>query len=73
MNLCKIVDGFLPDNNPRNNRRVFWAFSPIRDAAPKYVLSLDKIDLSHDGIICINIVDFWPVKKCPAQSELGLF
>ena len=48
---------------PRNNRRVFWAFSPIRDAAPKYVLSLDKIDLSHDGIIRMNIVDFFAGKK----------
>ncbi|MBU3850541.1 MAG: hypothetical protein IAA16_08250 [Candidatus Treponema excrementipullorum] len=61
--MCKIVDGFLTDDNPRNNHRVFWAFSPIRDAAPKYVLSLNKIDLSHDGIIRMNIVDFSAGKK----------
>lgn len=44
-------------------RREFEAFSPIRDAAPKYVLSPDKIDLSHDGIIHRNIVGFSAGKK----------
>jgi len=39
-------------------RREFEAFKPIKDASPKYVLSLDKIDLSHDGIIHLNIEDF---------------
>ena len=38
--------------------REFGAFSPISDASPKYVLSLDKIDMSHNGISHINIVDF---------------
>jgi hypothetical protein len=38
--------------------REFGAFAPIADASPKYVLSLDKIDMSHDGIAHINIVDF---------------
>ena len=39
-------------------KREFEAFKPIKDASPKYVLSLDKIDLSHDGIIHLNIEDF---------------
>lgn len=39
-------------------KREFDAFKPIKDASPKYVLSLDKINLSHDGIIHINIEDF---------------
>lgn len=39
-------------------KREFDAFKPIRDASPKYVLSLDKVDLSHDGIIHLNIEDF---------------
>ena len=39
-------------------KREFDAFKPIKDASPKYVLSLDKIDLSHDGIIHLNIEDF---------------
>ena len=39
-------------------KREFDAFKPIKDASPKYVLSLDKIDLSHDGITHINIEDF---------------
>ena len=38
--------------------REFSAFAPISDASPKYVLSLDKIDMSRDGIAHINIVDF---------------
>lgn len=38
--------------------REFGAFSPITDASPKYVLSLDRIDLSHNGIAHMNIVDF---------------
>lgn len=39
-------------------KREFGAYSKITDASPKYVMSLDKIDMSHDGIIHINIVDF---------------
>ena len=42
-------------------RREFEAFKPIKDASPKYVLSLDKIDLSRDGIIHLNIEDFLSV------------
>ena len=44
-------------------RREFDAFKPIKDASPKYVLSFDKIDLSHDGIIHMNIEDFLLHKK----------
>ena len=44
-------------------KREFEAFKPIKDASPKYVLSLDKIDLSHDGITHINIEDFLLHKK----------
>ncbi len=36
----------------------FNAFSPIKDASPKYVLSLDKIDMSKNGITHLNIIDF---------------
>ena len=39
-------------------QREFGAFSPISDASPNYVISLDKIDLSHDGISHINMIDF---------------
>ncbi len=38
--------------------REFGAFSPISDASPKYVLSLDRINMSRAGIAHINIVDF---------------
>ena len=39
-------------------QREFGAYSRITDASPKYVMSLDKIDMSHDGIIHLNIIDF---------------
>ena len=39
-------------------KREFGAYSNITDASPKYVMSLDKVDLSHDGIIHMNILDF---------------
>lgn len=38
--------------------REFGAFKPISDAAPKYVLSLDRLDFSRDGISHLNIIDF---------------
>lgn len=44
-------------------KREFGAFKPITDASPKYVMSLDKIDMSSDGIAHINIVDFLLHKK----------
>ena len=33
------------------------------DASPKYVLSMDRLDFSRDGISHINIVDFLLGKK----------
>lgn len=39
-------------------KREFGAYGKITDASPKYVMSLDKIDMSHDGIIHVNIIDF---------------
>lgn len=38
--------------------REFSAFSPIKDASPKYVFSLDRIDMSRNGITHINIEDY---------------
>ncbi|MDO4203128.1 MAG: ATP-binding protein [Selenomonadaceae bacterium] len=39
-------------------RREFEAFSPITDASPKYVISLDKVDMSRQGITHLNVTDF---------------
>ena len=50
-------------NNPETIKREFGAFAPISDAAPKYVLSLDRFDYSRDGIGHINIVDFLMERK----------
>ena len=38
--------------------REFGAFAPIKDNFPKYIISLDKVDYSRDGIKNINIIDF---------------
>ena len=44
-------------------KREFGAFKQITDPSPKYVLSLDKVDFSHDGITHMNIIDFLLHKK----------
>lgn len=43
--------------------REFGAFRPIKDSSPKFVLSLDKLDFSKDGITHLNIIDFLLGKK----------
>ena len=44
-------------------KREFGAFDSIKDSAPRFVLSLDKIDLSHNGVSHINIEDYLLHKK----------
>ena len=39
-------------------KREFGAYRGITDASPKYVMSLDRLDMSHDGIVHLNIIDF---------------
>ena len=39
-------------------KREFGVYKSIIDNYPKYVISLDKIDLSRDGIIHLNLIDF---------------
>ena len=39
-------------------RREFGAYDTIRDNFPKYVVSLDEFDMSHNGIKHRNIRDF---------------
>ena len=43
--------------------REYGAFKSVRDSSPKYVLSLDEIDMSKDGIINLNIEDWLLHKK----------
>jgi len=38
--------------------REFRPLKDIRDNYPKFVLSLDPLDLSHDGILHLNVIDF---------------
>ena len=54
---CFIQVSYLMPNQSTIDRE-FGAFGPITDASPKYVLSLDQVDLSRNGIAHMNIVDF---------------
>ena len=38
--------------------REFSSLKKVKDNFPKYVLSIDQVDFSQDGIIHKNIVDF---------------
>ena len=53
------VTFILADENVIN--REFGAFNGINDNYPKYVISTDKIDMSQNGIIHMNIID-WLLK-----------
>ncbi|MCK9225187.1 MAG: ATP-binding protein [Candidatus Muirbacterium halophilum] len=39
-------------------KREFGAYESIKDNYPKYVLSMDKVDFSRNGVIHKNIIDF---------------
>lgn len=45
-------------NGEKTEEREFGAFKGIEDNYPRYVLSLDKVDLSKNGIIHKNIIDW---------------
>ena len=44
--------------NNQTIEREFGAYKSIDDNYPKYVISLDKVNLSRDGIIHLNLIDF---------------
>ena len=46
------------NGNESTIEREFGAYKYIDDNNPKYVISLDKIDLSRAGIIHLNLIDF---------------
>ena len=46
------------EGHPEATEREFGAFNSIMDNYPKYIISLDKVDLSKDGIKHLNILDF---------------
>lgn len=45
-------------SEPSTVEREFGAYRDIRDHYPKHVLSMDTFDMSRDGIIHQNIIDF---------------
>ncbi len=54
---CFIQVSYIMESE-ETRKREFGAFSCIKDPSPKYVLSLDAVDMSGDGITHLNIVDF---------------
>lgn len=54
---CFIQVAYLLASKETINRE-FGAFKAISDFSPKIVMSLDKLDMSRNGIAHINIVDF---------------
>lgn len=45
-------------SNKETEEREFSAYNNIDDNYPKYVLSMDKLDYSQNGIIHINVIDW---------------
>ena len=45
-------------NEQKAYDREYGAFDNVTDASPKYVITTDKKDTSHNGIIHLNIIDF---------------
>ncbi len=44
--------------NEETVEREFGAFDSVKDASPKFVISLDRFDMSRDGITHLNLTDF---------------
>ena len=55
--LCYYQISYLMENEDARERE-FGIYNLIEDNFPKYVLSMDKIDFSRDGVIHKNIIDF---------------
>ena len=54
---CFIQVAYLLATEETLNRE-FGAYGNVKDASPKYVMSMDTIDMSRDGIVHMNIEDF---------------
>lgn len=57
-NIKYIQVAYEMKGNEGTIEREFGAYKSIEDNYPKYVISLDKVDLSRDGIIHLNLIDF---------------
>jgi len=45
-------------NDPTTREREFKSFEKIKDYYPKYIVTTDQINYSHNGIIHMNILEF---------------
>ena len=46
------------DMKPLLEYNIFKPLKNISDNYPKYVITMDDVDMSHDGIIHLNLIDF---------------
>ena len=53
---------FQIGDDDKVNEREFGIYKEINDNYPKYVISMDKFDLSQNGIIHKNIIN-WLLEK----------
>ena len=45
-------------STPETRAREFGAFAPIKDAYPRYVITMDPITQDENGIRHLNLLDF---------------
>ncbi|WP_323737556.1 ATP-binding protein (plasmid) [Methanosphaera sp. ISO3-F5] len=45
-------------NDPVIRKREFTSLEKIKDNYPKYIITTDQINYSHNGIIHLNILEF---------------
>ncbi len=53
-------------------QREFGAFAEIKDSYPKYVISMDEMSLSRDGIIHLNLLDFLMDIELDNKEQKGI-
>ena len=56
--VLEIEEGEIAKDRVESICSEYDAFDSIKDGSPRYVMSLDKIDTSHNGVTHINIEDF---------------
>lgn len=57
-NVKYIQVAYEMQGNDKTIEREFGAYKQVNDNFSKYVISLDKVNLSRDGIVHLNLIDF---------------
>ena len=62
-NKIKYIQVSLTVCDENTYKRELSAFDEIKDNYPKYLITLDKLDYSKNGIIHLNLIDFLNKEK----------